>query len=301
MSAKDRQVVARPGLVQLPLRTPTLPPAAHTNAYLVGHERLVLVDPATYEETERAVLAELVEAWLADGARLEAVVLTHHHADHVGSARWASERFGVPIWAHALTGQRLTDELELDRHLDEGDVVDLGVDQDGAAFRLEVLFTPGHAPGHLVLVDPRGEREAIIAGDMVAATGSIIIDPDDGDMARYLRELERLAARNPALVLPAHGPPIADGVGKLRAYVAHRLLRERKVLDALAAQPAPAPPEALLAAAYDDTPTALHPLAARACLAHLLKLEAEGRAERVGPTQWRALENQPPDRESPRD
>lgn len=272
----------RAGVKQLPLRTPTLPPAEHTNAYLVGHERLILVDPATYEDAERAVLAELVEASLADGARLEAVVLTHHHADHVGSARWASERFGVPIWAHALTGQRLSDELELDRHLDEGDLVDLGVDEDGAVFRLEVLFTPGHAPGHLVLVDPRGPQEALIAGDMVAAIGSIIIDPDDGDMARYIRELERLAARRPGFVFPAHGPPIEAGTQKLEAYVAHRLMREQKVLEALARHSGAASPEDLLPSAYDDTPPALHPLAARACLAHLLKLEAEGRVHRHG-------------------
>lgn len=274
--------MARSGIVQLPLRTPTLPPAEHTNAYLVGHERLVLVDPATYEDEERGLLAQLLDEARADGARLEAVILTHHHADHVGAAAWVSERFGVPIWGHALTGERLRDRLELDRHLDEGARIGLGRDEAGAELELEVLFTPGHAPGHIVLVDARGEREALIAGDMVAALGSIIIDPDDGDMARYIHELERLAARRPGLVLPAHGPPIPEGTAKLQAYVAHRLLRERKVLEALVAHEGWAAPEDLLPAAYDDTPPALYPLAARACLAHLLKLEREGRAERRG-------------------
>ena len=278
----NRLVEARSGIKQLPLRTPTLPPAEHTNAYLVGHERLLLVDPATYEDGERALLAELVERALAAGARLEAVVLTHHHGDHVGSAEWARARFGVPVWGHEITGELLGDQIPLDRYLSEGDALPLGRDADGLEFAPLVLFTPGHAPGHIVLVDRRGEDEALIAGDMVAAIGSIIIDPGEGDMARYITELRRLAARKPGLVFPAHGPPIEAGTAKLESYIAHRLWRETKVFEALCAWGGEATALDLVPVAYDDTPVALHPLAARACLAHLLKLAADGRAKRNG-------------------
>lgn len=278
----ERLVIARPGIKQLPLLTPTLPPAEHTNAYLVGHERLLLVDPATYDEGERALLAEMVETAVASGAKLEAVVLTHHHADHMGSAAWVRARFGVPVWGHEITGELLRDQVPLDRHLFEGDALPLGADESGSEFTPLVLFTPGHAPGHIVLVDRRGEQEALLAGDMVAAVGSIIIDPSDGDMARYIAELRRLAARRPGLVFPAHGPPIEAGTAKLEAYVAHRLWREQKVLDALVARGTESSPEDLVPAAYDDTPAALHPLAARACLAHLQKLASEGQIRRSG-------------------
>jgi glyoxylase-like metal-dependent hydrolase (beta-lactamase superfamily II)/8-oxo-dGTP pyrophosphatase MutT (NUDIX family) len=268
------------GVWQLPLRTPTLPPATHTNCYVLGHERAVVVDPATYEADEREKLGALLDALAAGGTRFEAVILTHHHRDHVGSARWTADRLGVPVLAHPLTEALLEGHIEIDGHLDEGDVLELGVDATGEPFRLEILHTPGHAAGHLVLLDARRGERCMIVGDMVAAVGSIIVDPDEGDMAEYIRQLERLARRPAGVVCPAHGPPIAAGRRKLEAYIAHRLEREAKVLGALRSHAGAASPEDLLPGAYADTPRFAWPLAARACLAHLEKLEAEGRARR---------------------
>ena len=61
---------------------------------------------------------------------------------------------------------------------------------------------------------------------MVAGVGTILIDPSEGDMAVYLASLERLLARPPMMLLPAHGPEIADGHRKLSEYLAHRRMRE---------------------------------------------------------------------------
>ena len=121
----------------------------------------------------------------------------------------------------------------------------------------------------------------MVVGDMVAAIGTIIVDPPQGDMATYIAQLRRLRALPEAVLVPAHGPPIAHGHAKLDAYVAHRLMREEKVFAALT-RAGEARPEDLLPDAYDDTPPGLYPFAARACLAHLEKLVVDGRAVERG-------------------
>ncbi|MEL6183837.1 MAG: MBL fold metallo-hydrolase [Myxococcota bacterium] len=274
------------GIWVLPLRTPTLPPATHTNCYVVGHEQAIIVDPATYDDGERARLGELLDERSAQGMAFAAVVLTHHHRDHIGSAQWVAHRLSIPIWGHPTTRDLLAGEVHFDGLLEDGDTIDLGRDPSGHPFVLRCLHTPGHAAGHLVLVDEReGSPELggrMIVGDMVAAVGTIIVDPDEGHMTTYLEQLRRLAAHPDGVLFPAHGPPIAAGRAKLEHYIAHRLAREAKVRAALEAHTGPATPQDLLPAAYADTPPAVWPLAERACLAHLDKLVEDGVAGRSG-------------------
>ena len=161
--------------------------------------------------------------------------------------------------------------------------------EDGeTVYGATAVFTPGHAEGHLCF-DVGG---ATIAGDMVAGIGTILIDPSEGDMTLYLASLERLLARSrdaPAtILLPAHGPPIVDGPNKLREYLAHRRMREQRVVDALVAAPSSSVEE-LVARAYSDTPRVLWALAERSLLAHLEKLGREGRARGVGDGRYAAI------------
>jgi endoribonuclease LACTB2 len=266
------------GIRQLPLRTPTLPPAEHTNAHVIGHERLLIVDPATYDPNERQVLLSLIEQI---GKDVQAILLTHHHRDHVGAANWLRREIGCPVLAHPVTRDLLEEKISIDDVIEEGARIDLGKDRAGNDLVLGALFTPGHAPGHLVLEDLRPNARALIVGDMVAAIGTIIVDPSDGDMAEYLRQLRRLRALPEKILFPAHGPPILEGHAKLDHYVTHRLMREAKVFAALEATPG-ATAWDLLTLAYDDTPKEIWPLAERSCLAHLIKLVSDGRAARNG-------------------
>ncbi|HVV86238.1 MAG TPA: MBL fold metallo-hydrolase [Kofleriaceae bacterium] len=261
-----------PGIARVSVETPTLPPATHTGCYLVGRSDLLAVDPGSPYPEQQAGLAAAV----AERGRLRAIVLTHHHADHTGGAAALAAATGAPIVAHADAAARLAGRVEVDRYLSDGDRLDLG------GRRLEVLLTPGHAPGHVCLRDL--DSRATIAGDLVAGVGTILIDPDDGDMATYLASLERLLAADVGALLPAHGPVIDDGPAKLRAYLAHRRMREERVVAALAAEPRALAP--VCAAAYADTPSWLWPLAERSLLAHLDKLVADGRVVADG-AGWR--------------
>ena len=263
-----------PAIRLLPLRTPTLPPATHTNAFLVGDGPCVLVEPAPSDASEQAVLRRWLEGARAEGLEIVALVPTHHHRDHIG-ALGLGEALGLPIWAHRETASRI--DAPVQRCLDAGDTLELG------SIRLEVLHTPGHAPGHLCFFEP-GSRTALV-GDMVAGVGTILVEPGDGDMRRYLDSLRELRGLGARKLLPAHGGVIADPPACLDRYLAHRAMREQRVLGALTS--AGATLDELLPHVYDDVPRALWPLAAASLRAHLDKLVAEGRALLDG-ARWRA-------------
>ncbi|NOJ78579.1 MBL fold metallo-hydrolase [Myxococcus xanthus] len=263
----SQRIEFQQGVRVVALETPTLPPAAHTNAYVLGNGELLIVDPGAADVKQYAKLLSLVSGLKAEGLRPVAVVLTHHHGDHVGGARAVKERLGIPLWCHARTADRL--DFPVERLLEDGDVLELA---GAVPQRWRVLHTPGHAQGHVCLVDERS-RSAVV-GDMVAGVGTIVIDPPEGHMRDYLTQLARLRDWPVSTLYPAHGSPIPDGPAKLQEYLDHRAAREALILQSVT--PNGATLAQVVSQAYADTPPLLHPLAERSALATLEKLVEEG-------------------------
>jgi glyoxylase-like metal-dependent hydrolase (beta-lactamase superfamily II) len=253
-----------PSLIRVPLRTATLPPATRTNSYVLRDAGLWIVDPGSSRRRQLKRLLEVLEREPEGIIGLRGYLVTHHHRDHWGGLRWLLRRRDAPVICH--------DETRLDL--------------DGAHFRppawlaqrapkTTLLHAPGHAADHLVVLT--AERD-LVAGDVVAGVGTVVIDPPDGSMADYFATLRRLLALSPRRIFPAHGPTIEDGPAKLREYLDHRTMREQQVLDGLR-RSGPATPAQLVPHIYQDVPIWAHPLAARSVLAHLIKLRDEGRAQ----------------------
>ncbi len=269
------------GIAISPLRTPTLPPATRTNCLVVGTGELIVVDPATPYDGERESLVHALDLRLEQGQQITEIWLTHHHGDHVGAAEFLADRYSVPICSHAHTARLLRGICHVDRELVDGESRVLA---GPLARELACVFTPGHAPGHLCFYEKH--TRGMLVGDMLASVGTILIDPSEGDMGQYLDSLRRIRALGANFLLPAHGFAISDPEAAIDHYLAHRLMREDRVVQALGDEPESL--ESLVAKVYDDTPEFLHGLAQRSLWSHLLKLEEEQRAANID-SKWRIL------------
>jgi ribonuclease/clavin/mitogillin len=272
-----RRIELKWGIVLHPMKTRPLPPATHTNAYLVGDREMALVDPGSGDLGELEALFGLIELLASDQRHVKLVLLTHHHPDHVGGLDAVRQRFKVPVAAHAHTAQH----VRVDFTIADGEWITLV--SHLADWNLQAIHTPGHTRGHLSFFHPR--TRSLFSGDhVVGGTGTVIVDPPEGDMADYLRSLERLVALRAETLFPGHGAPQGGAERRLRALIDHRHAREGKVLAALTSEPRGL--AEIVEGAYEDTPRELWPYAERSLLAHLIKLESEGRAERQG-ERWR--------------
>jgi glyoxylase-like metal-dependent hydrolase (beta-lactamase superfamily II) len=220
-----------------------------TNTWIVGHDPCWVVDPGPeLDEHVGAVVAEVRSRGGAGG-----IALTHDHADHSGAAPAVREMTGAPVWAVRWEGA--------DRRLRGGEQVG----------PFEVVATPGHAADHVALV----AGTACCTGDAVLGEGSVFVAPGPGALAGYLDALRSLRSRELDVLLPGHGPLVADPAGKLDQYVAHRLDRERRLLAAL--DDGLRTSGDLLDRVWNDAPAALRVAASVTLAAHLEKLEEEGR------------------------
>ncbi|MFT7521533.1 MAG: ribonuclease/clavin/mitogillin [Kiritimatiellia bacterium] len=259
------------------LRTPTLPPATHTNCWIVGLGDLLVIDPASPWEDEQGRLADRVDERLEAGEEITAIVLTHHHRDHVSGAmhlkrHLADQGMLVPILAHPANVGLLPDDLVLDRFIDDKMVLEAG------PHRVRAHHTPGHAAGHLVF---EGINEGwLIAGDMVAGVGTILVDPDEGDLGDYLTSLEHMRSLRPSVMFPSHGPTLHEPEAVLSMYIAHRHMRTGQIRDALAVGGEQSPID-LVAAVYPELHPLFHPLGAKQILAHLHWMRDQGLAHQA--------------------
>lgn len=245
-----------PPIEVFPVRTPTLPPATHTNCYRVGR---TLIDPASPYPDEQERLAE----WAGE---VERIVITHHHGDHVGGVADLAQRTGAPVYAH----RDARVDFRVDVRLKDDEVIDAG------AASLRCLHTPGHADGHLAFqLDDSGE---IIAGDLVAGVGTIVLVQPEGNLAVYLASLARVGAIATRL-WPAHG--LSVGLDVLEHYIRHRHMRTGQFETCLRSR-GRATPIDIAATVYAGIPGVDFGFAALQVATHLTWLEGEGRIRRDG-------------------
>jgi ribonuclease/clavin/mitogillin len=235
--------------------------------------------------------------------RLAHIIVTHHHIDHCGGAHALRQATGARICLHPTEARLLADwraaapqdmdipaepqtlaerlgawrrataQTTADCLVQGGDTIQVG------SVTIEVIDTPGHTLGSISLF--LREEGVLFTGDTVLGLGTVaIIPPPHGDMALYMQSLERLKGYQAALLCPGHGPPVRDVARKLQELIDHRRERERQILAAVGQGRGRL--EALLAELYPELDRRLVGMARSQLLAHLAKLESEGRIVRRG-------------------
>ena len=234
-----------------------------TNTYLVdGAEGAVVIDPGPDSTPHVLAVLQATAGWVG------AILLTHTHHDHLGATAALQAATGAPVHAwHAPDAEGFTP----DAPLRDGDEV----------AGLRAVHTPGHAPDHVCFARDDG---TLFSGDHVMGWSTSTINPPAGRMADYFAGLQRLLQRDDTLYLSGHGPPIPDPLALVQVLLAHRQGREGAVLARLAEGWQTT--AVLTQALYAGVDPRLLRAAERNVLAHLIKLEEEGRAVRGG-AGWR--------------
>ena len=249
-----------------------------TNTYLIGNKEIAIVDPGPVESSHINAILDSV------GDRIKWVVATHTHLDHSPAVAPLAKATGAQV-----LGMPPADDLFQDKTfvpswaMQHNDVI---VADD---FHLRAIHTPGHVSNHLCFL--LEEEGVLLAGDHIMNGSTVVIVPPSGDMKAYIESLQLLESYPLLKIAPAHGELMAQPLETLRWLVEHRLAREAKVIDKLAAYPTSAL-SLLVTKVYDDVDPSLYAYAQLSLLAHLLKLEQESRVVSVGEgdkQQWRLL------------
>jgi glyoxylase-like metal-dependent hydrolase (beta-lactamase superfamily II) len=251
-----------------------------TQTHLVGTVDLAVIDPGPDDASHRAALLAAIA-----GRRVAAIVITHHHRDHSPGGPALAAATGAPIVgaapfepdrAEAQGDAAFDPTYAPDRVLREGDTV------SGAGWTLEAVATPGHTSNHLAFALP--ETRALFSGDHVMGWSTTVISPPDGDMAAYMRSLNKLMMRDDRVYYPGHGEAIDNPQRWVRGLLGHRKQREGQILRLLGSGAAAVP--AMVARMYPGLDQRLLPAADRSVLAHLLDLRDRGLVLDVEREQW---------------
>jgi glyoxylase-like metal-dependent hydrolase (beta-lactamase superfamily II) len=228
-----------------------------TNTWLLGDApALVVIDPGPDDDAHFEAILKALR-----GRPVAAILVTHSHPDHLPLAARLSER----------TQARVSRFPEVA----DGDVV------SASGLSVTALHTPGHSSDHLAFWLP--EDRALFTGDLVLGRGSSMVTYPEGDVAAYLRSLDRVAGLRPRVLFPGHWDPVEDAGAKIEEYREHRLARERQIVDELARRPGTAPE--LTKRVYGNEVGDSRELLGAAEMtlrAHLKKLVDEGRVTESG-------------------
>ena len=257
-----------PGVCRLLAPNAGLMTGPGTNTYLLGRREVAVLDPGPAIERHIRAIVDL------SPGKIRWIVVTHTHPDHSPAAAGlagltGAELVGVP----APAGE------SQDRTFAPARVPADGEHMETPEFTLRAVTTPGHASNHVCY-----RHEALrwlFTGDHIMNGSTVVINPPDGDMGDYLGSLAKLKDLGLVKLAPGHGELIDDPDGEVDALIAHRLEREAKTMEKLAAHSSSTLGE-LVVHVYDEVDPKLHSLAERLLLAHLLKLERDGAAARRG-------------------
>lgn len=264
-------------LICFPLKTKTLPPATHTNCFIVGKQEFAVIDAASRDEAEQRKLFALIDSFIEKGFVCKELIISHLHKDHFGGEtvlqKHLQEKFGlqVPISAHRLTAENLLNEVKIEKFIEDNEIINLK-DENGQTFVLKALHTPGHARGHLCFYDE--ERNFLLSSNNVIGSGSVLIASPEGNMKDYLDSLERMKnLPNLRFLCGSHGAAMVDAKSKIESYIAHRLEREQRILEAI--ENGVKTPSEIVEKVYQDVSPELWKLAEKSVEAHLEKLASD--------------------------
>jgi len=244
---------------------------AGNNTYVISGEIPTLVDAATGEAAHLTALADALPS-----TRLAQVLVTHAHPDHADGCDPIAERWPDTVFRKMPWPER--DRLQSVEcvSIEDGDRIPAG---DGT---LLAVHTPGHAPDHLCFLDET--TGTLFSADLVVRGSSVVIPASrGGSLAQYLASLRRVLALAPKRMLPAHGQAIDDPAMVLNQHLEHRQRREDQIVAGLRA--GDRRPDTIVDRLYDGLDPGLKRLAQESVLAHLVKLEEEGRARSDG-EEW---------------
>ena len=212
----------------IPIKTETLPPATHTNCYILGEEggERIMIDPAARTKDSLIELSNKIREVCDSGSEIIATIFTHRHPDHIGDLDEISKIYQAPIWASKETHEVIPDYAEK-YYLKEGDNFELSGPSGQTLW--EIIETSGHCPGHICI---KGES-GIISGDNCVGVGTILVPSGEGDMGEYMKGLQQLKDMSPKMLFPGHGPLIANPDKLLDKYIMHRKNRHKNILKAV--------------------------------------------------------------------
>lgn len=236
-----------------------------TNTYLVGEHRLALIDPGPADEAQFENFMAIL-----DGRPLEWILTTHTHGDHSPGARRLKQATGAKLIGLPAPESGSHDrEYQPDGEWHHGDRLDCG------EYTIEIIHTPGHVSNHFCYLIE--EEQLLFTGDHILQGTTSVILPPDGNMSEYLSSLRALQGRELKFLAPGHGLVMDDPQAEIEKLVRHRMQREHKIFARLQTLGS-ADLDKLVVQAYDDVAEHLLPWAKKTMLAHLLKLEQDGRA-----------------------
>lgn len=249
-----------------------------TNTYVLGTQKLVIIDPGPDLEPHIAAIGRAVE----DGT-VHAVFVTHSHLDHSQAARKIGSMTGAPVLAYGDSSAGRSETMKklatagltgggegIDKNFEPGRTVTDGEVFASNEWQLEIVHTPGHMGNHISI----RWADAIFSGDLVMGWASSLVSPPDGDLGDFLNSCEKLRAMKPRILFPGHGAPVDDALARIDWLIGHRKDRSAEILAELAV--ADKKIKDLVTKLYHDTPKQLHPAAERNLFAHLIHLTDRG-------------------------